>query len=175
MPHESSITMQHPAVQRVLGSGYLSDAGQVDAEMLCGRRSELEMIEGQVSFVRRLAQGRIDILCAELERRDLGGDRGDLGELLRRLPEVFGGRSVLSTREVVEIEPDESFCEGLDALAGTDLFIFLPEHENDEIDAVVVQLEKFEAELSVSRRQLHERIEQIQIEIARRYQPSSSA
>jgi hypothetical protein len=174
-PFESRRLMQHPDVQRVLGAGYLGDVDRLAADVLYDRRSEVERIEGQVSFVRRLAQGRIDILCTELERRDLGGERGDLGELIRRLPDVFGGLSVPGSRDVPDIEPDGTYSVELDDIAGSDLFLALPEHDNHEIDAIVVQLENFERRLSTVRSELHESIERLQIEIARRYQSSASA
>ena len=39
-------------------------------------RDEAQQVEGGLSYVRRMVQGRLDIVGAELERRREGGDPG---------------------------------------------------------------------------------------------------
>lgn len=162
--------MFHPDVQRVLAAAYLSDCGDADPDTLYARRQELHDIEGQVSYVRRLAQGRIEILCAELERRERGGDPTDLAALICLLPDVLGGGvTTPSTRGGDELQPDDSFVAHVDVIVGPQIFVALPDHDEAEIDSRVVALEGFERLVSDIRRRLHERIDLVQCEIARRF------
>ncbi len=162
--------MHHPDVQRVLAPAFLVDRDEAELESLYARREELHRVEGQVSYVRRLAQGRIEILCAELERRDRGGDPQDLAELICRIPDVMGGGdTVPSTRGGDELTPDESFVAQIDAVVGPSAFLALPDYSPSEIDGQVVALEGFERQVSDARRLLHEKIDLLQCEIARRF------
>jgi hypothetical protein len=166
--------MYHPELLRVLDPQFVANAAEQGLDELYRAREVIHQVEGQLSFVRRLAQGRIDILCTELERRDLGGEPGDLGELISRLPEVFGaGQVAPSTRTGVEVVMDPSYVEALDAVAGSNLLLALPEYTSSELDAIVQSLEAFEQETSVQRRGLHNAIDAVQIEIARRYRSSA--
>ena len=165
--------MHHPAVQRVLSPAFLVDRDEAELDDLYARREELHTIEGQVSYVRRLAQGRIEILCAELERRDRGGDPADLAELICRLPDVLGGcTTVPSTRGGGELVPDDSFVAQIDVVVGPEAFLSIPDHTDAEIDGQIVALEAFERLASDARRRLHERIDLVQCEIARRFKTS---
>ncbi len=162
--------MFHPDVQRVLAAAYMSDCGDVELDSLYARRRELHDVEGQVSYVRRLTQGRIEILCAELERRDKGGDPADLAELICQLPDVLGGGvTTPSTRGGDELQPDDSFVAHVDVIVGPQIFLALPDYDEAEIDSRVVALEGFERLVSDTRHQLHERIDLVQCEIARRF------
>ena len=162
--------MHHPDVQRVLAPSFLVDRDEAELDALYERRDELHRIEGQVSYVRRLAQGRIEILCAELERRDRGGDPDDLAELICKLPDVMGGgHSVPSTRRGEDLEPDESYVAQVDSIVGPSLFLSLPDFDHAELDGQILALEGFEALVSGARRLLHESIDLVQCEIARRF------
>ena len=167
--------MHHPDVQRVLAATFLADRDEADLDTLYERREELHRVESQVSFVRRLAQGRIEILCAELERRDRGGDPADLADLICHLPDVLGaGDSVPSTRRMEDVEPSDSFVAQLDTVVGPSTFLCLPDMTAAEIDAQVLALEEYERMVSGARRRLHERIDVLQCEIARRFRATPS-
>ena len=166
--------MYHPELLRVLDPRFVAEAAEQGLDELYRAREVIHQVEGQLSFVRRLAQGRIDILCTELERRALGGEPGDLGELIARLPEVFGaGQVAPSTRSGTEVVMDPSYAEALDAVAGSNLLLVLPEYTSSELDEIVQLLEAFEQEISGQRRGLHNAIDGVQIEIARRYRSSA--
>ena len=47
---------------------------------------ECREVETELSYVRRLAQARIDIIRAEIDRRAAGGS---LGDLIAALPEIL--------------------------------------------------------------------------------------
>jgi hypothetical protein len=68
---------------------------------------------------------------------------------------------------------DPSYAEALDAVAGSNLLLVLPEYTSSELDEIVQLLEAFEQEISGQRRGLHNAIDGVQIEIARRYRSSA--
>ena len=60
------------------------------------RREKCAEMEMGLSYVRRLAQARVDLLVAELERRrHAPGERtsGSVGEVVDQLPHILGDRS----------------------------------------------------------------------------------
>jgi hypothetical protein len=69
---------------RVLDPRFVAGVGRLDLAELRSRREEAEAEEADASFLRRLLQGRLDILRAELVRRSRGGEQ-DVAGLLARL------------------------------------------------------------------------------------------
>jgi hypothetical protein len=59
-------------IDRVLSPGYLDGIETLPLDEVRGLRQEAEQEETDLSYVRRLLQGRIDILRAELDRRTAG-------------------------------------------------------------------------------------------------------
>lgn len=65
----------------------VSDLQKTDLDRLRAVRTEMTAAEGDVSFVRRVAQGRIDIVGHESARRRAGADPGpDAGEVAGQVP-----------------------------------------------------------------------------------------
>jgi hypothetical protein len=75
-------------VDRVLDPGFTEGVGQLGLPELRARREEAEAEEADVSYLRRLLQGRLDILRAELVRRSAGGEQ-DVAGLLAGLPAIL--------------------------------------------------------------------------------------
>src|SRR5687768_7003734 len=76
---------------RIFSPDYLSGLDQVAIADLRKRRAECEQVEAELSFTRRLLQGKLDILTHELERREAGGDTG-IQSLKAKLSEIFTER-----------------------------------------------------------------------------------
>src|SRR5690349_1619323 len=77
-------------IDRVLGADYLSDLDARSIDELRAMDHECAEIETELSYVRRLAQARIDIVQAEVDRRAQGGSLGglsdrDLAEALKEI------------------------------------------------------------------------------------------
>ena len=66
-------------IDRVLSEDYLSGLGSVDIAELRELRTEAEQEEVDLSYIRRMVQGRLDVIRAELNRRD-GNGSGNLVE-----------------------------------------------------------------------------------------------
>src|SRR5258708_37536573 len=77
----------------MLGAEYLGELERrpmADVRMM---RAECQEIETGLSYLRRLVQGRHDIVGAELQRRRDGAEPGDLADLISQLPEILSDRS----------------------------------------------------------------------------------
>lgn len=161
------------SLARVLADDYL--VGLRDADMTAVRalRSECERLETELSYTRRLLQGRIDILGDELQRRR-DGRPSTAAELIQRLPAILadsptggnprGNRLVryLAPEDIQRVEHDLDLVLGMSlaevAGAGT-----------GDVEAALERLRSTEAEVSSDRRLLHRRLDAIQAEMARRY------
>lgn len=73
-------------LDRVLADDYLADLDAMTIADLRTHRNEAEQEETDLSYLRRLVQGRIDIIKAELLRRSGAGS----GSLLADLPQILG-------------------------------------------------------------------------------------
>ena len=94
-------------IDRVLDPRFVADVGQLDLAELRSRREEAEAEEADISYLRRLLQGRLDILRAELVRRSQGGEQ-DVAGLLAGLPAILtddapGGRVVVDHQHAVHV------------------------------------------------------------------------
>src|SRR5687768_14302413 len=74
-------------LDRVLAAEYTTGLSDLSLDELRSRRSECQEIELGLSYARRLVQGRLDIIHAELERRSAGEGPSDLHQLVDRLKE----------------------------------------------------------------------------------------
>ena len=63
-------------IDRVLAPEFLSDLAQVDDATLLARREDAAQEEADLSYVRRMLQGRLDLLRSEQHRRLRGGSVG---------------------------------------------------------------------------------------------------
>ena len=164
---------QRRLVDRVTDPVYiegLEDRSEDDLKMMLTESSEAE---NEVSFERKLCQGRIDILKAELSRRDEGGD---LSDLVSRLPQILAGDEPRSDSGALPSRaPDFSIPRNADIprrrveeIAGEQTLARLPQLPNAEIGSVIQALSEHELNLSLRRKALHEVIEVLQRENIRR-------
>lgn len=150
-------------------------------------RTELSHAEGDVSLVRRITQGRLDIVGHEVERRQGGGDGSnpaDPSSLLFEMPDILtdaaegAPQSTGAGRPVQILEPGKvalSMIETLDAVASPSQLSTLDQVADAGLADLFGALREFELELSSIRRQLHDRIDAIQDEIARRYRDGEAS
>jgi hypothetical protein len=82
----------HPAnrrIDRIRDAGFIDGLGQLGLDDLRDRRDECLAEREYLSLLRRLVQGRAEILQAELETR--GNDDGDRASLIDRLSTILTG------------------------------------------------------------------------------------
>ena len=169
-----------PDLQRVLLPAYVSRVGDLTTDDLRAMRQECTDLENGVSFVRRLAQGRLDLLAAETTRR-AEGNGGDLSDLIASLPELLsdGVRAPASGRVSEDLDPPDHvvdpLSERLDAVAAPSALSTAAELSTDQLAAIVLSLRRFEDDLSTSRRSLHATIDTLNDELARRIAAGEAA
>lgn len=76
-------------IDRILADDFAEDLGALPLEELKQRRDECLAEREYLSLLRRLVQGRFDILQAEVKRRRTGEDEA----LLERLPTILADRA----------------------------------------------------------------------------------
>jgi hypothetical protein len=158
-------------IDRVLGDEYLADVRTLPITDLRARRDETEQEETDVSYLRRLVQGRIDILKAELARRSGEGS----GSLLADLPQILGesgprsaprGLGRHSAVEPSRADEHRRYVESI--VADVDLSD-VSARTDDELSGALATFEREEAELSEKRRRIFNVLDALSAEITRRY------
>jgi len=149
------------------------------AELRVLRRSA-QREEADLSYVRRLLHGRIDILRAELARRRepgapaaADGPSAEPAELLELLPKILAdvpSRHRTSARHVTLGTPHSAEYERLaeEMLAEIGLSD-LPARTDEELHGAMGRLEGYEQQVSRRRQGLQRTADQCSAEIARRY------
>lgn len=133
-------------------------------------RNELQNHEDAVSFVRRLAQGRLDLARDEQRRR---ADHTPVSTSLENdIVGIFGkehgGGSVRPPRET-NISADHEFVRELERLSEEIGFGSLRTLDDESLIHAIETLETFESMRSAERKQLFEEIDAVTIELVRRY------
>jgi hypothetical protein len=172
----------HAHLQHLLARDLLPDVTAVPLDDLRQLRVECSLAEGDVSFVRRVAQGRLDIVGHEIRRRSGASDSApDLTGLLFDLPDILslGATSASPGGRMLAIhEPGvlaQALLDDLDGAAAPGELTALDQLADHRLALLLEGLRDFEVELSTNRRRLHERIDSIQGEIARRYRDGEAS
>ncbi len=158
-------------IDHVLDEVFLIDLGSAALADVRARRHEAEQEEADLSYVRRLLQGRIDIVRAELSRRT-GDERGSLIDQLAGIladgpvgePHGMGRHNTVEPSRVAEhrrsVEQLVSDVGVSDVVNRTD----------EELAESLTRLTNYEAAVSRNRRRVQEVMDACTAEIARRYQ-----
>lgn len=161
-------------LDQILDDTFLADLSNWDLDRLRSSRERCQRLETSLSYLRRLAQGRIDIVATEITRRAEGGDPTELEQLVGQLPEVLSERTHAPGAGHLPrfLAPGELHGALVEELAGMEVEAHLSElpHVTDEwLTNTREHLISFEAQVSAMRRGLFERIDAIQDEMTRRY------
>jgi hypothetical protein len=159
-------------VQRLLDPGYATELETRSPEDLRSMHEECAQAELALSYFRRLAQARMEILEAEVSRRERGGSVGDLVADLPRILSVESGRStVTTTRGAPAADPptiELHWPDHREQLVVDTTLAKLPVLPLDELTSTLTALRSFERELSDLRAQLHVVIDKVDRVIADR-------
>jgi hypothetical protein len=160
-------------IDKVLAEGYADDLGGLELDELRDRRREAEQEEADLSYIRRMLQGRMDILRAELARRSGGGDK-----IVEHLSAVLAdtGRSDHGLGRFLRVEPsrvDEH--RRLVEQVVADVGVSDVEHRSDDdLRAALGRLEEFEHGISEDRRAVQSVMDKLTAEVAGRYKSGSA-
>jgi hypothetical protein len=166
-------------IDRVLAPTYLDGIDLLELEEVRIRRAEADQEEVDLSYARRLMQGRIDILKAEQERRRGGVPAAALGTrtdeaIVEALKRILGderrsdrgmGRHLSASPSRVGEHRREAERAVAD-VGGSDLDALDDVH----LDEAISELAQIESRVSRSRRSVQHVVDALTAEIARRYQ-----
>lgn len=134
------------------------------------QRNALQGEEDAISFVRRLAQGRLDLVQDE-QRRRASGSEVPTGSLAERLADVFGqqhgGGSARPPRET-NVPADHPLVLELDQLCEHYQFESMENIDDKSLDELAGALGMFEKSCSGQRHDLFEKIDALTAELVRR-------
>jgi hypothetical protein len=170
--HVSDDQTHRRRIDRVLDPAYLDDLEGCALDEVRRRHEECLEIETEVSYVRRLAQARLDILDAELQRRQRGGTVGDLIDALPRILSDEGPRASAAKSRLprhLAPSPDIPWRRGLEHLVSDATLANLPNIPDEELHATMDQLRELEQDVSSKRRALHRVIDRIEADLAARH------
>jgi hypothetical protein len=158
-------------IQRLIDPAFVAALDARPVDELRAMKVECNEVENALSYGRRLAQARIEILEAEYERRARGGSVEDLVKDLPRILSADSGRSSVADTRVPP--PDAPAVElhwpdGREELIADTTLAHLPLLPADELESTLERLRAFERELSGLRQKMHEVIDTVEREIAAR-------
>lgn len=144
-------------------------------DQLRARRDEAVELETTVSYLRRIAQGRLDILRAEQRRRTTG--EAPAANLVDDLSDILADRTrsggPARLGRLHEPDPTATDTAELDAIVPPSLEA--GSLDEADLDARITRLLAYDERVSTSRRALFERIDLLQAEITRRYRTGEAS
>jgi len=161
-------------IDKVLADEFAADLSGLDLDEVRDRRREAEQEEADLSYVRRMLQGRMDILRAELARRAGGGEK-----IVEHLSQVLAdtGRSDHGLGRFLRVEPsrvDEHRRLVEQVIA--DVGVSDVEHlSDDDLRASLGRLEGFERGVSEDRQRVQQVMDALTTEVAERYRSGSAS
>ncbi|MDQ3940867.1 MAG: aerial mycelium formation protein [Actinomycetota bacterium] len=159
--------------EKVTDPSYLDGLSDRSTDDLHAMRDECTHVENELSFERRLCQGRIDILSAELDRR-AGRVEGDL---ISRLPQILADENPASGAAPLPPRPPDFSTpraaevdrRRVEELVGETSLARVSKMSEDEIRESIETIAAQEKNLSGLRKKVHEVLDRIQAEMIRRY------
>jgi hypothetical protein len=158
-----------------LGPDYLTDLERLSLSHLRAKRDACAELETELSYLRRLAQARIDLIVAESERRHLGLSEQGTDALVELLPQILcdhtrgdgPGRlpAFLAPGQAVQLR----LASRVEELLPSDQLGSLPTVSTAELGHMLDALSELERVVSADRRALHDIQDQLQEELVRRY------
>lgn len=153
---------------------YLQGLQSWPLEEVRARRDEGTEIETGLSYLRRIVQGRLDIVVAVQARRQRGDVLPDMSELIEQLPSILSdhvrapglGRlpALMAPGEI-----DHGLEEELESILPASRWSHLTEMSYEELAQCSHALGDFERNISAQRRAVFDVIDSLQEEIVRRY------
>jgi hypothetical protein len=160
-------------IDRVLAEGFLDDLQARELADVRAMRREAEQEEVDLSYVRRLVQGRADIIRAEQARR-AGGDSDEsvVEHLAQILSEHEAGHTPHGLGRFLTVEPSrvDEHRRAVEQIVSDVGISDVEARTDEELAGALSRLEAFEVDLSAQRRRVQDVMDSCTAEIGRRYQ-----
>ena len=165
-------------LERLFAPDYVRDLPQRSLDELRAMRAECDRAETAVSYLRRVAQGRLDIVQGTLARTG----HAELSSIVEDLPSIIGGGPPrpagpgrLPSRMAPDVEEFEGLTGEIDAVLDAEGIGELPTMGEPQLRAMAEELIAIEGRISQQRKMLHERIDAVQAEIVSRYKSGQAS
>lgn len=145
------------------------DPRELSLDELRSLRSQLQAEDDEVSYVRRVAQARVDLVRAEHHRRDRGEMPDDLSSELRVVLSSHLTSGGTRPPRPVEHLGESALADELDAVCATHGFSRLEELDLEQLTSLEHELTSFERRVSDDRRGRYDRLDALSAELVRRY------
>jgi len=159
------------SIDRIVDPSYVENLETMPIDELRRKKDECEALESEVSYARRLIQGKLDILRHGVERM-AGGDRLGVTEMVEDLPGILcegvGGSASRLPRILAPANAATQRRE-VERLASMADVTRLEELSPDELKEIVERLGDAEKETSQRRRRIQAVMDRITAELVRRY------
>ena len=137
------------------------------------RRAEATEAETALSYLRRIVQGRLDIVVAEQNHRN-HGERAELAALVEELPAILSGNvhapglgRLPTLMAPGELDPELE--RRLEQILPASRLGELADLSEEELRRVAEEFTAFERSISAQRRAVFDVLDRLQDEIVRRY------
>lgn len=145
------------------------DPAELPLDELRRLRTQLQREDDVVSYVRRVAQARLDLVRAEVTRRERGEQGVDLPSELRIvLSQHLTGGPARPPRPTDDLG-DHPLSDELDRICADHGFSRLDELDEDAASRLATALTEFERRISADRRDRFDRLDALSAELVRRY------
>jgi hypothetical protein len=149
------------------------DLRTMPLDELRAERAALQAQDDVISYVRRLAQARLDLLDAEMQRR-----RGETNDVTGALPAILGahlqGGPARPPRPAEEAS-DHPLAIELEEMCARLGSADIKSLTDAEVDELRIQLLSFERARSQERHQLYEKLDALSAELVRRYREGEAS
>jgi hypothetical protein len=165
-------------IDKVLADDFLTGLPELPLDELRARRHEAEQEEADLSYVRRMLQGRMDILRAELARRAGDGTEAGDDKVVEHLSEVLAdsARSDHGLGRYLRVEPTrvDEHRRGVEQIIGDLGVSDVDGHSDDELREALGRLEGYEHVISEDRRAVQKAMDALTAEVAGRYKSGAA-
>jgi hypothetical protein len=174
-----------PTIEQLTAPDFVEGIQSLSLDEIRTRRGLCQDAEEGLSLRRRLVQGRLDIIQAELYRRAGGTSEADVSQLVDSLPDILvehgdrhlgPGRLTSLGAETDDLGPSfDAFSQQLESVVDGARLSNLAAEGEGELRSVADQLDGMERSISHQRHQLHKHIDRFQEEIVRRYKTGDAS
>lgn len=146
--------------------GASADPTTLSLDELRSKRNEMQQRDDVVSYARRVAQARLDLVRTELARRNSDGDVSE--EVTDVLSQHLTGGPARPPRPAEDLSDDALSLE-LDAICSAHHYGRVEDLDEVELGELADAIEEFEQRVSQDRRARFDRLDALSAELVRRY------
>jgi hypothetical protein len=164
-------------IDRVLAPDYVADLKQLDLDEVRARRDDAAQEETDLSYLRRLLHGRIDIVRAEQKRRAEGGSSSVVERLVEILSDNAVGVAPAGSGRPQPLEPSraEAHRRHVEALVSDADLSDVSSLPAERLDLALRTYVAEEASVSQRRREVQKVVDLLNDEIGSRYRAGSAS